>query len=106
MPRVGWRRPETGCRFSGLLSVGVLRRVFPPGLVDEVIAAAGKTEQCHRSVPARVVASVERASRPVGAEDVSGWLIALDEVRAAPHESDRIGSSRTAAPGSAPSPQG
>ena len=36
--------------------MGVLTRVFPPGLVDEVIAQAGRTEQRHRSLPARVMA--------------------------------------------------
>jgi len=36
--------------------VGVLTRVFPPGLVDEVIAEAGRTERRHRSLPARVMA--------------------------------------------------
>jgi len=41
---------------SDLVSVGVLTRVFPPGLVDEVIAGAGRTEQRHRSLPARVMA--------------------------------------------------
>jgi hypothetical protein len=30
--------------------------VFPPGLVDEVIAASGRTEQRNRSLPARVMA--------------------------------------------------
>jgi hypothetical protein len=39
-----------------LVSVGVLTRVFPPGVVDEVIEAAGRTEQRHRSLPARVMA--------------------------------------------------
>jgi hypothetical protein len=39
-----------------LVSVGVLTRVFPPGLVDEVIAGVGRTEQRHRSLPARVMA--------------------------------------------------
>jgi hypothetical protein len=38
------------------VSVGVLMRVFPPELVDEVIAASGRTEQRHRSLPARVMA--------------------------------------------------
>jgi hypothetical protein len=38
------------------VSVGVLTRVFPPGLVDEVVAATGRTEQRHRSLPARVMA--------------------------------------------------
>jgi Insertion element 4 transposase N-terminal len=41
---------------SDLVSVGVLTRVFPPGLVDEVIADVGRTEQRHRSLPARVMA--------------------------------------------------
>ena len=36
--------------------MGVLTRVFPPGLVDEVIAQAGRTEQRNRSLPARVMA--------------------------------------------------
>lgn len=35
--------------------MGVLTRVFPPGLVDEVIAETGRTEQRHRSLPARVM---------------------------------------------------
>ncbi len=43
-------------RLSDLVSVGVLTRVFPPGLVDEVIAGAGRTEQRHRALPARVMA--------------------------------------------------
>jgi hypothetical protein len=41
---------------SDLVSVGVLTRVFPPGLVDEVVAELGRTEQRHRSLPARVMA--------------------------------------------------
>jgi len=36
--------------------VGVLTRSFPPELVDEVIAEVGRTEQRHRSLPARVMA--------------------------------------------------
>ena len=43
-------------RLSDLVSVGLLTRVFPPGLVDEVIAGVGRMEQCRRSLPARVVA--------------------------------------------------
>ncbi|KGN30845.1 transposase [Knoellia sinensis KCTC 19936] len=49
-------KPETDRRLSDLVSVGVLTRVFPPELVDEVIAQAGRTEQRHRSLPARVMA--------------------------------------------------
>jgi hypothetical protein len=33
-------KPVSDRRLSDLVSVGVLTRVFPPGLVDEVIAAA------------------------------------------------------------------
>jgi hypothetical protein len=33
--------------------VGVLTRVFSPNLIDEVIEAAGRTKQRHRSLPAR-----------------------------------------------------
>ncbi len=43
-------------RLSDLVSVGLLTRVFPPGVVDEVIAECGRTEQRHRSLPARVMA--------------------------------------------------
>ena len=56
MPRSGWVKPLSDRRLSDLVSVGVLTRVFPPGLVDEVIAATGRTEQRHRSLPARVMA--------------------------------------------------
>jgi hypothetical protein len=49
-------KPVSDRRLSDLVSVGVLTRVFPPGLVDEVIAASGRTEQRHRSLPARVMA--------------------------------------------------
>ena len=56
MPRAGWKRPVSDRRLSDLVSVGVLTRVFPPDLVDEVIAGAGRTEQRNRSLPARVMA--------------------------------------------------
>ncbi len=39
-----------------MVSVGVLTRVFPADLVDKVIAAAGRTEQRKRTLPARVMA--------------------------------------------------
>lgn len=55
MPRAGWVKPESDRRLSDLVSVGVLTRVFPPTLVDEVVAEAGRTEQRHRSLPARVM---------------------------------------------------
>jgi Insertion element 4 transposase N-terminal/Transposase DDE domain len=56
MPRAGWRKPESDRRLSDLVSVGVLTRVFPPELVDEVIEQAGRTQQRHRALPARVMA--------------------------------------------------
>ena len=56
MPRAGWKKPDSDRRLSDLVSVGVLTRVFPPGLVDEVVAAAGCTEQRNRTLPARVMA--------------------------------------------------
>jgi len=56
MPRAGWKKPESDRRLSDLVSVGVLTRVFPPNLVDEVIADLGRTEQRSRSLPARVMA--------------------------------------------------
>lgn len=56
MPRGGWRKPESDRRLSDLVSVGVLTRVYPPDLVDEVIESAGRTQQRHRALPARVMA--------------------------------------------------
>jgi hypothetical protein len=40
---------------SDHISIGVLTRVFPPELVDEVVAAAGRVERRRRLLPARVV---------------------------------------------------
>ncbi|MGK2881693.1 MAG: IS4 family transposase [Mycobacterium sp.] len=77
MPRAGWKKPETERRLSDLVSVGVLTRVFPPELVDEVIADVGRTEQRNRSLPARVMAyfSIEMALYSEGSyEDVLAQL--------------------------------
>lgn len=77
MPRAGWVKPVSGRRLSDLVSVGVLTRVFPPGLVDEVIARAGRTEQRTRSLPARVMAyfAIGMALYSEGSyEDVLGQL--------------------------------
>lgn len=38
------------------MSAGLLTRMFPPGVVDEVLAGCGRTEQHHRSLQARVMA--------------------------------------------------
>ena len=56
MPRPGWRKPESDRRLSDAVSVGVLTKVFPPEVVDAVIATCGRTEQRRRSLPARSVA--------------------------------------------------
>jgi len=48
-------KPETDQRLSDHISLGVLTRVFPPELVDRLVAEAGRTEQRHRLLPARVV---------------------------------------------------
>ncbi|MBV9921318.1 MAG: IS4 family transposase [Pseudonocardia sp.] len=77
MPRAGWVKPVSDRRLSDLVSVGVLTRVFPPELVDEVIAASERTEQRNRSLPARVMAyfSIGMALYSEGSyEDVLGQL--------------------------------
>ena len=77
MPRAGWKKPESERRLADLVSVGVLTRVFPPDLVDEVIEAAGRTQQRHRALPARVMAyfSIGMALYSEGSyEDVLGQL--------------------------------
>jgi hypothetical protein len=55
VPRAGWVKPATDQRLSDHVSIGVLTRVFPPELVDRVVAEAGRGEQRQRLLPARVV---------------------------------------------------
>jgi len=55
VPRSGWVKPETDQRLSDHISIGVLTRVFPAELVDRVVGEAGRVEQRHRLLPARVV---------------------------------------------------
>ena len=55
MPRAGWVKPESDQRLSDHISLGVLTRVFPPDLVDHVLADCGRVEVRHRLLPARVV---------------------------------------------------
>jgi hypothetical protein len=87
VPRAGWVKPRTDQRLSDHISIGVLTRVFPPGLVDRVVAEAGRTEVRHRLLPARVVvyyvlglalfsqASYEEVMRELteGLSWASGW---------------------------------
>lgn len=77
MPRAGWTKPESERRLSDLVSVGLLTRVFPPEVVDEVIVETGRKEQRHRSLPARVMAyfAVGMALHSEGSyEDVLGLM--------------------------------
>jgi hypothetical protein len=55
VPRAGWVKPQSDQRLSDHISIGVLTRVFPPELVDRVVAEAGRGERRHRLLPARVV---------------------------------------------------
>jgi hypothetical protein len=55
VPRSGWVKPGTDQRLSDHISIGVLTRVFPLELVDGVVLEAGRVEQRHRLLPARVV---------------------------------------------------
>jgi hypothetical protein len=55
VPRAGWVKPQSDQRLSDHISVGVLTRVFPPEVVDAVIAEAGRGERRRRLLPARVV---------------------------------------------------
>jgi hypothetical protein len=80
-------KPRTDQRLSDHISIGVLTRVFPPELVDRVVAEAGRTEVRHRLLPARVVvyyvlglalfsqASYEEVMRELvdGLSWASGW---------------------------------
>ena len=55
VPRAGWVKPQSDQRLSDHISIGVLTRVFPPELVDAVVADAGRVERRQRLLPARVV---------------------------------------------------
>jgi hypothetical protein len=55
VPRAGQRKPPSDSRLTDHISVGVLTRVFPPELVDGVVAEAGRRERRQRLLPARVV---------------------------------------------------
>lgn len=55
MPRAGQRKPLSDSRLTDHVSIGVLTRVFPPELVDGVLAEVGRVERRQRLLPARVV---------------------------------------------------
>ncbi|MFF7231766.1 IS4 family transposase [Streptomyces sioyaensis] len=54
MPRPGQVK-SSGERLSDRIALGVLTRVFPPWLVDEVVVECGRVEQRSRLLPARAV---------------------------------------------------
>ena len=55
MPRAGQVRPAVDERLSDRVALGVLTRLVPRGLVDEVLAETGRRERRVRLLPARVV---------------------------------------------------
>jgi Insertion element 4 transposase N-terminal/Transposase DDE domain len=55
VPRSGWVKPASDERLPDHISIGVLTRVFPPDLVDRVVAEVGRGERRQRLLPARVV---------------------------------------------------
>ena len=72
-------KPPSETRLSDLVSVGLLTRVFPPGLFDEVVAEAGRTELRRRALPARSMAyfAIGMALHAEGSyEDVMAQLTA------------------------------
>jgi hypothetical protein len=55
MPRAGQVKPPTDERLSDRIAIGLLTRVFPPEVVDAVVAATDSGEVRSRLLPARVV---------------------------------------------------
>ncbi|MFG3662597.1 IS4 family transposase [Streptomyces sp. NPDC047706] len=54
VPRAGQVKPPVEERLSDRIALGVLTRVFPAELVDEVVAETGRGEKRNRLLPARV----------------------------------------------------
>lgn len=55
MPRAGQVKPPTDERLPDRIAIGLLTRVVPPGLVDEVVASTDVGEVRKRLLPSRVV---------------------------------------------------
>ena len=84
---MGWVKPSSDQRLSDHISLGVLTRVFPPEVIDEVVTECGRVERRNRLLPARVVVyyvlalalfstcSYEEVMRKLvaGLEWASGW---------------------------------
>lgn len=94
MPRTGCIEGPDGSRFPDRVAVGMVARMYPPDLVDQVVAAAGRTEQRRRLLPARIVvysvlglalfrdAPYEDAMRLVA--DGLGWAVDCADTPAIP----------------------
>src|ERR671937_559269 len=55
VPRAGQVKPPVEPRLSDRIAIGVLTSMFPPELVDRVVAESGRVQQRERLLPARVV---------------------------------------------------
>jgi hypothetical protein len=55
MPRSGWIKPDVDHRLSDHLAFAMLTRVYPPDVVDEVIAEVGRLQRRTRLLPSRIV---------------------------------------------------
>jgi hypothetical protein len=55
MPRAGQVKPPVKERLSDRIAIGVLTSAYPLGLVDRVVAEAGRTQERQRLLPTRVV---------------------------------------------------
>jgi hypothetical protein len=55
MPRAGQVKPPVVERLSDRIAIGALTSTYPPAVVDQVVAQAGRTEERQRLLPARVV---------------------------------------------------
>src|SRR4029453_3964905 len=53
MPRAGQVKPPVVERLSDRIAIGVLTSAYPPALVDQVVAEAGRQEERQRLLPAR-----------------------------------------------------
>ena len=74
-------KPESNQRLSDHISLGVLTRVFPPEVVDEILDQCGRLERRHRLLPARVVVYYVLglalfSSQPIGGATLIGEAIA------------------------------
>jgi hypothetical protein len=55
MPRTGWIKLDNDQRLPDHLSWGLLTRVFPPDVVEQVVADCGRLQQRNRLLPSRTV---------------------------------------------------